>query len=124
MDLSEFFNSINKTKKNIMADDRAEKAYVPFVVNRSLSYHKDAIFHVNMINGWGGLDRRMQYEYLLYALPKGNRYGKWHKEQEDATSLIMAYYGYSKAKALAVLPLLTESDLKSIKESLNTGGKS
>lgn len=123
MDLSDFFNSINKTKKNIIEDDRSEKAYVPFVVNKSLSYHKDCIFHVNLMNMNPLLDRKMQYEYLLYALPKASRYGKWHKADGERIEPIMAFYGYSRSKAMEVAAILTDKQLDSIKEALNTGGK-
>ena len=34
----EYVTSINLNKKDIMVDDVAEKAYVPYMVNRSLSY--------------------------------------------------------------------------------------
>lgn len=39
----EYLNSINDTKKDIMIDDIAEKSYVGFMINRSLSYFADTI---------------------------------------------------------------------------------
>jgi hypothetical protein len=124
MDLSDFFNSINKTKKSVITDERSERLYVPYVVNKSMSYHKDAIFHSNLINGVPGLDRKMQYDYYLYALPKASRYGKWQKPDNSPIESIMAFYGYSRDKAEQVAQILTESQLKAIQEHLNTGGKS
>jgi len=34
----DYLNAINTTKKDIMVDDVAEKAYTSFMVNRGLSY--------------------------------------------------------------------------------------
>ena len=39
----EYVNAVNSTKKDIMIDDVAEKAYNPFMVNRSLSYFADTV---------------------------------------------------------------------------------
>lgn len=124
MDLSEFFNSINKTKKNVIQDDRDEKSYVPYVMNKSFSYHKDAIFHVNLMNEKACLDRKLQYDYYLMALPKANRYGKWHKPDISPIEPIMEYYGYSRAKAEEVARMLSESQIQTIRDHLNPGGKS
>ena len=37
----DYLNTINDTKKDIMVDDIAEKAYASFVINRTLSYFPD-----------------------------------------------------------------------------------
>ena len=123
MDLSEFFNSINKTKVDLLKKDPgAEKNYVPFVVNKSLSYHADAVFHANTMNGLPLLDKKMQYDYFLHRLTKGVRYGKWHKDEDTSLEPIMAFYGYSKTRAKEVARLLSGEQLEAIKEALNTGG--
>ena len=46
----EYVNAINMTKQDIMIDDIAEKAYNPFIVNRSLSYFRDTVLMANEIN--------------------------------------------------------------------------
>ena len=46
----EYVNSINYTKKDIMIDDIAEKAYNPFMINRSLSYFNDTVAMANEMN--------------------------------------------------------------------------
>lgn len=124
MDLSDIFNSINKTKKNILENEASERVYIPFVVNKSLSYHKDTLFHANFMNIRPYLAKKMQYEYYLNAIPKGNRYGKWHKDEDSRIEPIMAYYGYSRKKAKEISALITETHLEVIKEALNRGGKS
>ena len=46
----EYVNSINMTKKDIMIDDLSEKAYAPFMINRSLSYFNDTVLMANEMN--------------------------------------------------------------------------
>ena len=125
MDLGEYLNSINKTKKNIIGlNEQAERGYIPFVVNKSLSYHKDAIFHANFMNLKPNLDKKLQYEYYLEALPKANRYAKCHKDDKASIEPIMEFYGYSRARAMEAAQILSDSQIEAIKESLNKGGKS
>jgi hypothetical protein len=123
MDLKDFFESINKSKKNIISDEKSEKCYIPYVINKSFSYHKDSIFYSNMMNRWSNLDKKMQYDYYLYGLPKGQRYAKWHKDEDSSVEPIMAYYGYSRDRAREVARILSNDQIEAIKQALNTGGK-
>ena len=61
----EFLNSINMTKKDIMVDDIAEKAYLPYMVNRSLSYFNDTVLMANEMNTKHHLDHKLQYSFLI-----------------------------------------------------------
>jgi len=49
----DFVNSISFAKKDLMTntenDDLSEKGYVPFIVNKSLSYFADTLLHANEI---------------------------------------------------------------------------
>jgi len=69
------------------------------------------------------LDNQMQFEYLLAAIPKRNRYGTTHKAQNpDTLDLIKRYYKYSDEKALVVLSLHTDQDIANIRAALSEGG--
>ena len=57
----DFVKSVSSTKKDIMLDDVDEKSYAPYLTNKSLSYHKDAIFFANEMNLKHGVDHRLQY---------------------------------------------------------------
>ena len=50
----DFINSINFTKKNLMRntdnDELAEKGYVPFITNKTLSYFTDTLLYSNEMN--------------------------------------------------------------------------
>jgi len=85
MNLGDFLKSINSTKKNLMDNDpNSEKFYVPFVVNKSLSYFSECLFHVNFMNKFHDLPKKMQYDYYFYTIKKKNRFAKWVKEEVES----------------------------------------
>ena len=119
----EYVTSINLNKKDIMVDDVAEKAYVPFMVNRSLSYFADTVFFANEMNRYHNLDNKLQYHFLINIVRKGKRFSKWIKpEHNDNIELIKECYGYSNEKAEQVLQLLSPEQLDYLKGM--KGGKS
>jgi hypothetical protein len=125
MDLSDFFNSINQTKKNIMnMDPSCERIYVPFVVNKSMSYFADSLFQANFMNRMQNLPKRMQYDYYLHSLSKKSRYSKWHKDKEDEENIniIKEYYGYSTKKAKEASKILSQDNINRLQEHLKRGG--
>lgn len=124
MNLSDFLTSINSSKENLVEKEPlCEKEYIPFVVNKCLSYFPDTIFYANQINVRPGLDKKMQYDYLRLSVSKRKRFSKWFKEEKnDNIKLIQEYYGYSYRRAKEVLDCLTDDNIKTIKDSLKTGG--
>ena len=68
-DLSEILASINNTKEHLYVDDPDRvKRYPPYIVNRCLSGHIDAILFANEVNKHPLLDKRLQYDFLLNSL--------------------------------------------------------
>lgn len=127
----DFLNDINGTKANrIRGSDMREseeKQYNKFLTARSLSYFQDTVAIVNELNIHGtaahGITPMQHYEFLLYSVPKGRRFGKWAKpELESRVELIQECYGYSYVKARAVADLLTEDDYQRLLASRETGG--
>lgn len=117
----EIIPSILQTKKNVLTQ---ESDYVPFVVNRALSFHYDCILQANEMNRYPNTSKRMQYDYLMSSV-RGykRRYQPWMKRESDSNiELIKEYYGYSYAKAKEVLHLFTEEQLQRISEMLDKGG--
>jgi len=122
----DYVNAINMSKKDLMTgsedDVQAERDYVPFVVNRSLSYFPETLMHVNLINQYPDLDKKLQFHFLLNSIRPGKRFSKWVKKEEDADlQLVMLHYGYSVDKAKQVLPLLSNEQL-SIIRTIQTSG--
>ncbi len=111
--LSEFLNSINVTKENLLSKDpRLEKDYLPFVVNKCFSYFPDTIFYANKVNMLPFLDKRLQYDYLLYSIQKRKRFSKWVKPEENKDiDAIKEVYGYSETRAREVLDMLPMSKI-------------
>ena len=122
----DFVNAINMSKKDLMTgsedDQQTEKDYVPYVVNRSLSYFPDTLMYVNEINQYRDLDNKLQFHYLLNSIRPGKRFSKWAKKEENSDlQYVIQYYGYSIDKAKQVLSLLSQEQLSMIKRIL-TGG--
>lgn len=120
----DYVNSILTTKKNLIVDSDTEKGYDPFLTNRSLSYHFDTIMFANNMNKRNHLDKKMQYDYLINTVRSKKRsFAKWVKKQKnDDVECIKILYGYSTAKALDVLRLLSKEQIQQLKEKADTGG--
>ena len=121
----DFINAINLTKKNLFEDPQAEKDYLPFLVNRGLSYFPDTVLYANEMNRNSGIPKDWQFSFFLNTIPKKKRFSKWHKKDADSESLtlIKEYFGYSSEKALEALSILSDDQLSMIKEKLYKGGK-
>ena len=124
-DLSEILASINNTKEHLYADDPDRvKSYPPYIVNRCLSGHIDAILLVNELNKYPNLDKRLQYDFLLNSLRKRKRFTPWlKKEQVDDLDLVKTHYGYSNEKARVALTLLTNTQIEYIRKKHEKGGR-
>ena len=126
MEIFDFLNSINDNKKNLMnVDPGCERVYVPYIINKSLSYFPDTLFEANMMNFYNNISKKMQYDYYLLNIRKKKRFSKWHKEKttdSDDISIIKQYYGYSDKKAVEASKILTKEQINHLKKALNTGG--
>ena len=120
----DYVNSINDTKEDIMVDDIAEKKYLPFTINRSLSYFNDTVGLANVMNQYHHLDHKLQYHFLINIIRKRKRFSKWMKPTtESDIEVVKEYYGYSNEKARQVLPLLSPEKITIIKQKVSKGGR-
>ena len=120
----DYVNAINYSKKDIMQTPEDEKAYAPFMVNRSLSYFNDTVLIANEMNKFHHLDSRLQFSFLINIIRKRKRFSKWVKpEVQNDIESVKEYYGYSNEKARQILSLLSPSQIKQIKEKVNKGGR-
>lgn len=124
MELKQYLNSINYDKKALMDnDEKAEKVYPPYVVNRCLSFFSDTIFHANVVNCNWTLDKKMQFDFYRLSIRKNKRFSPWVKKEANGdVDLIKEAYGYTEQKAREVLNILRPEDLQAIRKSLDTGG--
>ena len=120
----EFIKAIN-TSKNVMkdGDTMTEKDYIPFLVNRGLSFFQDTIIQVNEMNRLHFLDNKLQFDYLLNNIRPRKRWSKWLKPDKiDNLELVKEYFGFSNEKAKDALEVLTNEDIEDIKSKLAKGG--
>ena len=120
----EYCNAINYTKKDIMIDDIAEKAYSPYMVNRQLSYFPDTVLAANEMNRNHHIDNRLQFDFFINIIRKRKRFSKWFKpEQISDLEVVKQYYGYSNEKARQVLTLLSTDNINELKNKVAKGGR-
>jgi hypothetical protein len=120
----DYVNQILYGKQNLIVDEQSEKDYVPFLTNRSLSYHYDCVLLANEMNRRHFLDKKLQNDFLLNSVRSKKRpYVKWAKsEKQDDIEYIKKVYGYSDQKALDALRLLNSEDIQKLKELTDIGG--
>lgn len=124
MDPFKFLNSINQNKTPLMDEDPlCEREYIPFLINRGLSYFVDTVVLANQMNQAHWLDKKTQFEYLRATVRPRKRFSKWHKPQENARiEALKTLYGYSESKARQVVDLVKEDDWTLIFDRISEGG--
>ena len=124
MELKDWLNSINFTKENLIEEDPdLIKEYPPYIINRCLSGHLDAIMFANEMNKYPNLDKDLQYHFYLNTLRKKKRFSPWlRKDKVTDLEIVKQYYGYSNEKALNALKILTPDQINFIKQRLDIGG--
>lgn len=134
-----FINSINQGRKgkhlleNCSADDSletinpdaADKQYVPFIINRGLSYFKDTALFANEMNIKNSLPPRMQYDFYRNIVIPKKRFSKWGKKAKlsEDIKVIKELYNYSQEKAESVYKILTKKQLSELHKIYHKGGK-
>ena len=115
--------SIQQTKKVVITAEN-ERDYVPFVVNRSISFHLDMVMAANQMNQYPSTENLLQYHYLLNIVRAYKRpFQKWQKrETVENLDAIKEYYNYSNEKAKEALSILSNAQIEEIKKNLNKGG--
>jgi hypothetical protein len=120
----EIVPSILQTKKNPFKDELDYKDYVPFVVNRALSFHQDCVLYSNELNLNPSMDKDMQYQFYLNTIRSMKRkFQPWQKTSIDKNiEAVKIYFGYSNEKAKEALRILTEEQIAEIIIKTDKGG--
>lgn len=122
----DFLNSINSaSRKSLFAEhsaldggeatpDSPSKNYVPFVINRSLSYFQDTILLANEMNMNHHLPPKMQYDFLKNAVKPRKRFAKWAKTAPDGEMIdhIVMAYQCSRTRAREFAEVMSPEDAK------------
>ena len=113
MELKDWLNSINQTKKNLIDEDPSiEKEYPPYIINRCFSGHIDTLMFANEMNKYNFLPKKLQYDFSPWL----------RQDKVKDLDCVKRYYGYSNEKAKQVLKILTQEQLNFIKSKFETGG--
>ena len=126
MTFFDFLISINENKRDLLKEDPTSVSeYVPFMVNRGLSYFPDTVMFANEINQHAAVPKEWQYAFYLNGVAKRRRFSKWAKRDAapEDVSLVMKVYQYSTEKAVSALKLLTPAQLDEMRAAQSTGGK-
>jgi len=123
----DFISAVSDNKKDLIreSDNPAltEKEYLPFIVNRGLSFFDDSILHVNEMNQRHHMFPVGQFDYYRAALRKRKRFSKWFKPEQDVDlDAIQQVYQCSRSIAKLYLKALSKSQLNEIHSRLEKGG--
>lgn len=101
------------------------KDYAPWMINKGLSNMLDTIFFAEVVNRYSHLDKDIQYVFYKTAVPKGRRFGKWHKAEaiNSNVELIMKRYHVNRQVAEQYLKVMSEAALQQLQETSNEGGR-
>lgn len=120
----DFTNSISFNKNDLMEEDpSAEKDYLPFIINTSMSYFVDTIEYANSMNMNPHLDNKLQYSYYLNSVRPKKRFSKWAKKVDDENlDAVVKYFGYNRTRAKEVIKLLSPEQIEEMKRKNEGGG--
>lgn len=111
-------------EKTVYEKDEVIANYNAWIINHALSNMMDTLFFAQEMAQYSHLDKRVQYDFYLYGIPKGKRYGKWHKEDKSQDLLINTIsevFQVNRTLAKRYLSLLSDDDKKKLLEL--EGGK-
>lgn len=122
----DFVNAINQSKKDLIRDSEApeasEKFYVPYVINKSLSYFVDTIMYANEMNLCGNLENKLQNDYYLNSIRVSKRFSKWAKPTVDSDlDNVQQYFKVGYSKAVEIKRVLTRQQLDLITKIIIKG---
>lgn len=125
MNVFDYVNAINFDKQDLFVDPQAEKDYVPFVVNRALSYFPDTVMYANQMNINNLAPKQWQFDFLRHAISKRRRYSKWAKKETSTEDMavVAEYHKYSLQKAAEIVDLFTPEQIEHMRSFINKGGR-
>ena len=100
-----------------------QKKYPSFIVNKILSGFQDCVMLVNEMNRNHFVDKDMQFHFLLNSIRSKKRFSPFLRANKlKDIECVKEYYGYSYDKAKSAIDILTNDQIKLIKEKLYKGG--
>ena len=125
-ELKDYLKAINQTKEPLLdtEDEKWEKKYPSFIINKCIAPFPDTVMLVNEINQLHHLDKKLQFDFLINSLRPRKRYTPWMKAKKlKNLEYVKEYYGYNNEKARYALDILNDEQISAIKTKLNKGGR-
>lgn len=115
----DYIKAINETKQKMDTD-----GYLPFITNKNFSYFPDTIQLANLMNIYHGLDKELQFQFLLNTVRKQKRFsGKWPKQEvAEIVTLLCSVYKMSPSKAYQAVETLSNEQKEQIRTKIIQGG--
>ncbi len=108
--------------KSAIDTSSLDKDYVPYIVNKAMSYYPDTIGVANLLNECWSMPKRAQFDVYMQAVRQKRRYTPWIKPDRSADiQIISDFYKYSRAKAEEALDILTSDQIAELKKLLKDG---
>ncbi len=118
----DYLTAISYSKNDLMSDN--QEGYVPFVVNRTLSYFSDTVFQANEVNLYHNLPHNAQFYYLLNTCTRRKRFTKWIKKDDDARiRRISQALNINQQRAMEMVSLLSDQQLEALLSATHEGGR-
>lgn len=113
------------TEKSEADKDEVRDAYSPWIINKAMSFIQDCVPFANEVNKMRGIDKSLQFDFYYHGIPKRKRFYKWVKKPqfEEDIDLLSSLFGINKNTAVKYAELMTEDQLKELRETMNTGGR-
>jgi hypothetical protein len=123
----DYVNAINMSKKDLIRGsenpDLAEKQYIPYMVNKSLSYFVDTVMYANEMNMSHHIDGILQNDYYLNSIRSSKRFSKWARREENSdVDCIQEYYKVGYQRALEISKVLSREQIDQLKIRIIKGG--
>lgn len=122
----DFVTAINSNKKDLFEEGYREEDYLPFLVNRQLSYFMDTIFFANEANhqSFQDVPKRAQFDFFRLSVEPRKRFAKWVKKADNAdVEMLQRRYGGSRQVAEDMLKLLSKQELDALRREEYHGGR-
>lgn len=121
----EFLKAITYTKKDLRKDERFDKSYNVFMINRFFSQHPKTIFLSNFISRFPDIPKELQYEFYSQLIEKENIYFNYQKKElthpKKVVNIIKRVYEVGEGEAVELLKILSEEQIEQIERAF--GGR-
>lgn len=126
-EVKSFFDIINNINSSheLLTREQVESCGNLFMTNKGMCNNADTIFFADEANEFKHADLYSQYLFYFYSVNKKKRYGKWEKKDSkvEHLDLIKSVYDVNDNKALDILDILSDNQIKTLVELSAKGGK-